>query len=286
MEKKVRSFCSTNFRLQEDSRWCEGYALKFEVRSRDMGGFVEIISRGALDGVLENSDIICVFQHNDEQIPMARYRGVNVIGDRSKPNSLILEVDEVGLKYRFEIPKSSEALFEAMQRGDIDESSFAFVVKKNDVIVQRSADGVLEKRINHFKRLYDVSPVSRAAYPTEVALRAEDDEVKEFIESEESEEHRAIIEAFEKRSWSIVQNLNGLTVGKSSREIKNGFIVSTEVYGYNEEKRWVYEYCEEYFATDPLNGEAPSEEKAKKAEEIQAYYDKIRNDLASILNVK
>jgi HK97 family phage prohead protease len=281
---KIKRSYTTEFRTEEGSRYVEGYALKFEEASKDLGGFVEIISRGALDGVLENSDVLCVVNHNDVPVPMARYRGENVRGERTKPNTLELVVDEVGLWYRFEVPSANQDLLDAMLRGDIDASSFAFTVKKSDVEVTRNDAGQIVKRINKFAKIYDVSPVSRPAYEaTEVGVRSEDEAIKEFESMEtEQQKRQEIIDNFNKRSWAVTNTVDGLTTGKSSREIKNGFIVTTEVWGYDKEGKWIWEYSEEYFETDPLTGESASEDQAAKAAEIEAYYKQIDEQLKGL----
>lgn len=281
---KIKRSYTTDFRTEEGSRYVEGYALKFEEQSKDLGGFVEIISRGALDGVLENSDVLCLVNHNDTPVPMARYRGDNVRGERTKTNTLELVVDEVGLWYRFEVPMANQDLLDAMLRGDIDASSFAFTVKKSDVEVTRSDTGQIVKRINKFAKLYDVSPVSRPAYDaTEVGVRSEDEAIKEFEEMEVEEQRRQeVIENFNKRSWAIINKVDGLTTGKNSREIKNGFIVTTEVWGCDKEGVWICNHYEEYFEKDPLTGESASEDQAGKAAEIEAYYKQLDEQLKGL----
>lgn len=281
---KIKRSYNTEFRTENGSRFVEGYALKFEVPSKDMGGFVEIISRGALDGVLENSDVLCVVNHNDVPVPMARYRGENVRGERTKPNTLELVIDEVGLWYRFEVPSANQDLLDAILRGDIDASSFAFTIKKNDVEVKRDANGQLTKRLNKFFKLYDVSPVSRPAYEaTEVGVRSEDEAIKEFEEMEVEEQKRQeVIDNFNKRSWAIINKVDGLTTGKNSREIKNGFIVTTEVWGCDKEGVWICNHYEEYFEKDPLTGEGASKDQAGKADEIEAYYKQLDEQLKGL----
>lgn len=176
MDKEIRS-SESEFKTL-GSRTIEGYALKFESESKNLGGFVEVISRGSLDGVLDNSDVVCVFNHNGESIPLAR--------SKNGKGSLTLEIDDTGLKYRFEAPDTANGneLLEAIKRGDIDSSSFAFTVKKSDTEISKRSDGLLLRRINRFNQIIDVSPVIRPAYEaTTVSCRA----IEEFKENEEKE---------------------------------------------------------------------------------------------------
>lgn len=158
---------SWKLRTTENSRTVEGYALKFNKESRDLGGFIEVIEPEALDGILEQSDILCLLNHSEDRGVLAR--------SKFGAGSLKLEVDNVGLKYRFEAPNTSlgDELLEGLKRGDITTSSFAFTID-NDVWEKRST-GYLRK-ITKFKELFDVSPVYKEAYPdTTVALRKMND---------------------------------------------------------------------------------------------------------------
>lgn len=155
--KEIRNH-NIEIRLSEESesRTVEGYALVFDSFSNDLGGFTEIISRSALDGVLEKSDVLCLLNHNEDKGVLARYnKGVG---------SLELTVDEKGLKYRFEAPNTAlgDELLEGLRRGDISTSSFAFTCD-HDKWDKRS-DGSYVRTIESIRELFDVSPVYRAAY--------------------------------------------------------------------------------------------------------------------------
>lgn len=84
----------------------------------------------------------------------------------------MLEVDDTGLKYRFEAPKTAlgDELLEGLKRGDINTSSFAFTIEADKW--EKRNDGTYLRKITKFKELFDVSPVYKEAYPdTSVALR-------------------------------------------------------------------------------------------------------------------
>jgi len=68
----------------------------------------------------------------------------------------------------------------SLKRGDVDQSSFSFTVEKEGEKWEsnQSGDGpvVYKRTINKVSRLYDVSPVTYAAYPdATVALRSLED---------------------------------------------------------------------------------------------------------------
>jgi HK97 family phage prohead protease len=127
--------------------------------SRNLGGardpWFEIIERGSMPD-LKSQDVRCYLNH-ERNLVLARSKYGN--------GSLKLSVDSVGLKYEFDAPKSTvgEDLLEAIRRGDIDQSSFAFVVAPGgDRWEER--DGKRIRRISKIAKLLDVSPVAEPAY--------------------------------------------------------------------------------------------------------------------------
>lgn len=168
MEKmEIRNTIGSVLRqADEESRLVEGYALLFETSS-DHLDFEEVIERTALEGVIGVSDVFALLNHSKERGILAR--SINGEG------SLSLEVDEKGLKYRFDAPKTAlgEELLENLRRGEINQSSFAFTVKSDKW--ERKADGSWKRTIHQFDKLYDVSPVYNAAYSqTSVYMRGKE----------------------------------------------------------------------------------------------------------------
>lgn len=165
-EKEIRGI-SYRATVDEESRHVEGYALLFNVDSKPMwgGDLIERIAPTALDGVLERSDVLCLMNHDERRGVLARWR----MGE----GSLSLTVDEKGLRYAFDAPNTAlgDELVEALRRGDIAESSFAFTVEKDNW--ERKEDGTYVRTIVQIEQLYDVSPVYYPAYEdTTVALRS------------------------------------------------------------------------------------------------------------------
>jgi HK97 family phage prohead protease len=176
MEKEIRSI---EIRATEDSRLIEGYALVFNSLSEDLGGFREKIDPEAANGVIEVSDIMALLNHDASRGILAR--------SKYGQGSLALEIDEVGLKYRFEAPHTAlgDEILEYLRRGDITSSSFAFTVESD--LWDKQEDGTYIRTIKKFHKLYDVSPVFTPAYQqTSVCKR--------FAEVQE-EERKALEEA-------------------------------------------------------------------------------------------
>ena len=187
MEKEKRSITS-ELTVQTESRLVEGYSLLFNTESRDLGGFKETISPGALEGVIEQSDIFCLLNHQNDRGILAR--------SKNGKGSLILEIDERGLKYLFEAPKTAlgDELLEYLKRGDITGSSFAFKVQEDEW--EALDNGTYKRTIKKFDRLFDVSPVFNQAYEeTTVARRSLEDikkanELAKKLEADKLEEQR------------------------------------------------------------------------------------------------
>ena len=163
MNLERRSF-DIEFR-EAESRKVEGYASVFNSRSKDLGGFVEIIDPAAFNGVIERSDVLALLNHDQDRGVLAR--------SRKGVGSLTLTVDERGLHYSFDAPNTAlgNELVEGLKRGDISTSSFAFTVAGEKWT--KEEDGSYLRTITQIDKLYDVSPVYNEAYEdTSVALRS------------------------------------------------------------------------------------------------------------------
>lgn len=180
MEEK-KEIRNTAFQVQvtgedEEKRTVEGYALLFGVSSDGLS-FEEVIERGALDGVVNKSDVFALMNHNHG-------RGLLARSNKGK-GSLSLIIDEKGLKYRFEAPKTAlgDELLENIRRGEICESSFCFDVEKDTW--EKKSNGKWKRTVSKIGNLYDVSPVYNAAYSaTSVYMRG-----KEQVEEELSRQN-------------------------------------------------------------------------------------------------
>lgn len=184
MEKELRYLENSEIRANAESRDVDGYALLFNTTSRNLGGFVERIEPSALDGVIENSDVMAVLNHDNSRGILAR--------SRFGQGSLTLSADEKGLRYTFSAPHTAlgDECLEYLRRGDITQSSFAFTVKEDSW--EKQEDGTYIRTIKAFDRLYDVSPVFEPAYfGTEVKCRSFED----FKAEEERKEAEAKAEA-------------------------------------------------------------------------------------------
>ena len=132
-----------------------GYAAKFNSRSKNLGGFVEIIAPGAFDDVLED-DTRAVFNHDP-----------NFVLGRRSSGTLKLFIDEIGLGYEITPPDTQtvrDLVLTPMERGDINQSSFVFRLGHRGDDWHEDEDGILVRTINKVSALIDVSPVTYPAY--------------------------------------------------------------------------------------------------------------------------
>ena len=121
--------------LRADRQRIVGHALVFDTRSRDLGGFVEIVRRDAVKSTL-HADIVALFNHDSSA----------VLG--RTPQTLQLTTDTRGLAFVLD-PAPTQAgrdAFELVKRGDITGASFGFTTAKDawsrdgDVMVRELLD--------------------------------------------------------------------------------------------------------------------------------------------------
>jgi HK97 family phage prohead protease len=132
-----------------------GYALKWDTRSQNLGGFRERVAAGATADSIQQDDIRALFNHDP-----------NLILGRNRSNTLRLSEDSTGLHYEVDMPDTTYArdLATAMERGDVSQSSFGFKVAGPDgQDFAEDSDGFPLRTLNKIS-LFDVSPVTYPAY--------------------------------------------------------------------------------------------------------------------------
>ena len=152
--KEIR-LADVRFEENEGKMILEGYAIVFEQETLigdEERGFKEVISRIALTDAFMK-DVPLKYNHMDSFLILAR----------TKNKSLVLEVDNIGLKVHAELidTHSNEDVYKMVRSGLLDKMSFAFTVKKQSW--DRSGK-IPVRRIESIDRLYDVSVVDLPAY--------------------------------------------------------------------------------------------------------------------------
>lgn len=143
---------NADMRVESTGKSVRGYAAVFDSVSEDLGGFVEYIEPRAFDKVMDD-DCRCLFNHD-----------YNYLLGRTSAGTLKIWTDERGLGYEAILPDTSYAkdLAVLMERGDVTQSSFAFMVDQDRWEVDD--EGNYTRYIESVSRLIDVSPVVLPAY--------------------------------------------------------------------------------------------------------------------------
>jgi HK97 family phage prohead protease len=139
--------------LEVDGKKIRG-RIPYGVESRDLGGFREVIERGALNRT-KFDDLVVTVDHAG--LPLGRF-----------PGTLELEDRDDGLHWSVDPPNSRADIREAIERGDLKGGSWRMVVGKD-----RWEDDV--RHVEEIELLRDVAIVTRPAYESAaVELRSHD----------------------------------------------------------------------------------------------------------------
>lgn len=158
MEKRKWIVMKTNLEIRAlntvektEENIVEGYALKFNTESRNLGGFIETITPEALEGV-DLSDVRCFLDHDSSKL----------LG-RTSSGTLKLNVDETGLYFRCILPNTSVGrdAMELVTRGDLNQCSFGFTVEQDK---WTKGNDIMMRSINKIGNLFEISLVSIPAY--------------------------------------------------------------------------------------------------------------------------
>ena len=198
MEKNniEKRFIETEIRADKESRIIEGYAIKFNTESRNLGGFTEIIKPDAIsEELIKRSDIKLVFNHNEN---------LGILG-RSKKGKGTLNIlkDEEGVYFRAELPDTQlgNDILTSVNRGDLDSCSFKFAIKEDGRTWEKDGSN-WRCYVNKIEDLMDFSVVVNPAYEDAklVSKRSLDEFEKIKLEEETNkiEEEKKKKEKFEK----------------------------------------------------------------------------------------
>lgn len=139
----------------------EGYPIVFNARCAIADLFYEEIDPHALD-MADLSDIKFFINHDDGMIPLARHR-------RGKRSTMDVLVDSVGLNIKtnldIENNSTARALCSAVERGDIEDMSFAFGIEISGEEWHDLDKSMPLRRITKISRVCEVSAVNDGAYP-------------------------------------------------------------------------------------------------------------------------
>lgn len=134
----------------------EGYAAVFDSPSLDLGGWYEVIQRGAFRKVLSSQPDVR-FMVNHGGLPYAR----------TTNGSLTVTEDTRGLRFSANLADVTEArdLSVLLERGDVSQMSFAFRVAPDGVEWDVDDEKRERRTITEFLEFDEISAVTFPAYP-------------------------------------------------------------------------------------------------------------------------
>jgi HK97 family phage prohead protease len=155
--------------LEVDGKKIRG-RIPYNTRSRDMGGWREIIERGALNGA-KLDDLVATVDHAG--VPIGRH-----------PTTLDLDDRDDGLHWAVTPPASRAELLEALERGDLRSGSWRMRVAKD-----RWEGDV--RHVEEVAELRDVSVVTAPAYAAAAVEFRSKDNHNEAAEARRKEQDMA-----------------------------------------------------------------------------------------------
>lgn len=176
MSKEIRSFQFITGEKEE--RKMVGHAAVFGEATEIGGYFREQIEPGAFKSSIKKDDVRALFNHDP-----------NYVLGRNTAGTLKLTEDEQGLRVDISPPDTQFArdLAISIERGDINQMSFAFQVMEEEWIMAEKPKDLDLRKIKK-ARLFDVSPVTFPAYDgTDIAVRSHEAWKKEVEKKEEPE---------------------------------------------------------------------------------------------------
>lgn len=176
----------TDDKQQQDKqpKTIEGYALRFNSPSKDLGGFIEVIDPKALDNV-DLSNVIMLDQH-DYSKPLASV----------KAGTLKLDVDNKGLHFVATLDGSvsyANDTFNNIQNGNVDSMSFRFDVDDGGDEFTQDEQGKVTRTIKQVKDLFEVSTVTIPAYD-DSNVQVDKRSYEKFINDNSKEKDNNIME--------------------------------------------------------------------------------------------
>lgn len=172
-----------------------GYFAKYNVMSRTLGWFNEIIEPNFFRSALGNSDTVDLFNHDS-----------NFIMGRVSSGTLKIWENDIGLAYECIPPDTQlvrDMILTPIERGDVKGCSFGFILKRRGDDWDEDENGVIIRTLkaDGCRELLDGSQVVFPAYPdTSIALRSMEN-WKEKLQDE-----RELLD--KSRIKKIINNLN------------------------------------------------------------------------------
>lgn len=151
---------SGQVQIKETEGIIDGYPIVFNEQTFIGDYFIEEIAPTALDEA-DLTDIKFLVNHDDKLIPLARHR-------RGKRSTMDISIDERGLKITAKLDRennsTARALFSAVERGDIEDMSFAFGIEVAGDEWSDLDKDIPKRRITKISKVFEISAVNDGAY--------------------------------------------------------------------------------------------------------------------------
>lgn len=179
---------TVEIRKREDgTAMIRGLAAVYDSLSENLGGFREQIAKGAFDKT-DMTDVRGLFNHDS-----------NYVLGRTLSKTVRLKTTSKGLEYEIDLPDTQtirDLVLAPIERGDVDQSSFGFIVGGGNDSWSEDEEGRLIRTVHRINELFDVSPVTFPAYrDTSVGARNRD----HFLEQREQMAREAQAEIDERK---------------------------------------------------------------------------------------
>lgn len=210
--------------IEDKSRKITGRAIVFDSPSRYMG-YIEYINRNAISqALIDTSDIIFNYNHDDNQMLARSTNG---------KGTLSISLREDGVYFEFEAPETTlgdEVLWH-VRHGNLTDCSFAFTIPENGTRSFKDDEGNYCREITEIDGLYDMTICAIGAYSdTLVEARAQDLEIikrslgeepegTENISGDENKEEEKELEAPEEEK-DLKNEENSILFNKFDNKLK------------------------------------------------------------------
>jgi HK97 family phage prohead protease len=214
MEKERRIIGDTLLKVEKRAEgegerdYFVGCAVKFGVRSQNLGGFIEIIDANAF-AECDMTDVVGLINHDS-----------NIILGRTLAGTLTLEL-RAGDGVYFVIPVDTEdtdhlRYRRKIEKGEIRGCSFQFEIPDNSLATEWDFEHTPYLRtIKKIKKLYDVGPVTFPAYlqtDTSVASRA--------LETAKADHDRILAEQRQAEEQQATPPFTGIPLSTYQRRVR------------------------------------------------------------------
>lgn len=211
MEKETRVFQFKDLEVrqatEDEPPVIRGYAAVYDAET-DLGEFREVVRPGAFAQAVERDDVRALFNHD-----------ANYVLGRNTAGTLHLTDDATGLGVVVVPPDTTWArdLITSMERGDVNQMSFAFSVNEQGWITRD------DKPLRELKdvTLYDVSVVTYPAYPqTSAQARAEARDLMTVTDGDDGQ--APIVESDKEQEAALTQARHAARVRRLELEKAKG----------------------------------------------------------------